>query len=222
MATEVEKLDTENSLRDIESFIKGNKWPLLLGVLSIFLGIAGYGFYKSHQSENHQIVANKAYSFSLAQLKQLEEDKITTEDFLKSYNENFKEFSGKEGPSFILLKSVDVLMQKKKYTSVISLLEENRSNITNIHLSYLLDLRLAAAYEETNQFDKALAVYEKMSQSAVDVARAQIYLNIGRVYSYINDLSKAELNFNYVIQNFKDDADATKLAKLFLDRLKTN
>ena len=205
---------------ELGSFISKNKALIIGLVVSLLLGVIGYGVYSSYAKKNSDKFGNRIFKFHTKEFTSLKDKKLSPSAFWGSFEKLAKEVSYDEALLLLGIESFDVLRKQKgdvEAHKVISLLNTHFGK-KNHYLSYFLLLREAVILEDLKQYDKAVVSLEKITTLSIKLMEAKTYLDLGRLYLKLNNKDKAKTSFYYVVDNFGND-EFGKMAKIYLSEI---
>lgn len=212
-------LDQTLEKTDLGHVINENKKAILILAVVTVIAIIGYAFFSHQKSTQYNDSLSQVYSFEQEVINKYNEKKLTDDEFIAKIKAMPSHLTGQPALVPSLFVSLDTLIANGKRTEVISLLEawEKHFN-TSSYMYYFLGLKLAPLYEDTNQYDKAIVVIQNLIASKIDMVKARMYLDLGRIYLKKDDKVHAKENFNFILKNHSE-SEASKLAKLYLQKL---
>jgi predicted negative regulator of RcsB-dependent stress response len=209
-------LDQTLNKTDFGTVINDNKKPILIAGVVIIIAIIAYSIFNNQSAKAYQSTLAEAYTFEKEVLITFNEGTIKSDVFLTKLNAMPAHIKGTASILPSLFIAIDKLIEEKKITEAIEILESWSKNFTKGSFSsYFMGLKLAPLYEDANSYDKAIAVLQAIVSSQINIAKDRVYLDLGRIYSKKGDKAKAEENFNFILKNYKD-SESAKMAKLYL------
>lgn len=131
------------------------------------------------------------------------EDALTEVE--KDFNKILDDFSGKMAGRQARLIFANMNYDAKKVDQSIALYEasledwDNKPSIKNLVLN-----ALGYAYEEKNDFEKAVTYYEKVRQGDEYIGKADALYNLGRLYAKLDAPEKSKKAYQKLNQDFTD------------------
>ncbi len=211
-------LDQTLNKTDFGHMINENKVGILIAGAVLVAAIIGFSLYSTQSEKAYQKSLSEAYVFEQDVLNAFNQDKINADEFIKKIKELPANVKGTNAIVPALFVSLDKLVKDGKQKEAIEILENWKANYSSgTFMSYFMGLKLAPLYEDNQMYDKAIDLLQSMIASKVEVVKARLYLNLGRIYLKKGDKSKAEENFNFIITNYKD-SEFAKTATLYLGK----
>ncbi len=204
---------------DIGHFINHHKNSVLIVFIVIFLAVVGYSFYRHKQNESSIQDLSAIYSFKNNYILPFVEGKITFDEFNGKFNGLTNDIKG--DPNFLI--SLMTVIQKLEETNMgkeaFTIVDETIKFLNTSNYLYVFwAMKYASLAEDHGDTKKAIESLEKVLTQKSEIARAQVYLQLGRLYKNLGDKDKAKANFKFVVEKFPNDS-AVKLAKYYLDEI---
>lgn len=201
------------------SWVSNNRNLAILIILAIFAAVFGWGGYSQMKNKNNVAFGDKIFAFQEAAYTQLIDKKLKPADYLVEFKSLQSEVGGYLGLAPVLIKSSGHLIDQGAYKEAIEVLELGHKTLKTPVLNNIISLHLAAAYEDLKDYKSAIRTLEDLNTSSFKLMEDKVYLDLGRLYIATQNIEKAKLNLNYLVENGKD-AEFIKLAKLYLIDLK--
>jgi predicted negative regulator of RcsB-dependent stress response len=211
-------LDQTLNKTDFGHMINENKTAILIGAAIIVALIVGFSVYSSQSEKAYQESLSEAYVFEQEVLSAYNEDKIKSDVFIQKVKELPANVKGTNTIVPALFVSLDKLVKDGKEKEAITILENWKTNYSGgTFMAYFMGLKLAPLYEDNQMYDKAIDLLQTMISSKVEVVKARLYLDLGRIYLKKGNKEKANENFNFIISNYKD-SEFAQTATLYLGK----
>jgi predicted negative regulator of RcsB-dependent stress response len=199
----------------LEKYVQKYRIQVIVGILVILAAPIGYGVYNNLKGKKNAEYADKVFSFSKKELKELKEGTLKPSEFINHFSILLKDISYNNSGLLVLLEAAEVMIEKNDLVSAKELLELGKSNFTSDYEKTLIGLRLSTVYEDLGEVDKAIELLEDLASSKVKILEGKVNLDLGRLYRKVNNPVKAKEKFQYVLNNF-DEEVYKKLAQLNL------
>lgn len=222
MATnqEVQTLEETLNKTDLGHVINENKRPILIAAAIVVLAIVAYSIFNYSKSQARLANLDLAFEVEQSVFSAYLEDKIKEEEFITKLQTLDKKLIGHANLVPSLIASINKVAAKDK---IISLAENWLKNIKKSNFLHLfLSLRLAALYEDQENYDMAITTLENEVGSPSKFLKDKIHFDLGRLYLKKGDRKTAQDRFNILLvedeKNSFDQApsDYAKLAKIYL------
>ncbi len=200
---------------EFEKYIQKYRIPIIVGTLVILAAPIVYGVYNNFKGKKNAEYADKVFSFSKKELKELKENTLKPSEFINHFSALLKDISYSNSGLLILLEAAEAMVEKNDLISAKEILELGKSNFTTEYEKILIGLRLSTVYEDLGENDKAIDLLEELASSKIKILEGKINLDLGRLYKKVNNPTKAKEKFQYVLNNF-DEEVYKKLAQLNL------
>ena len=207
MSTENNDLDAVLSRTGIGSLIAEYKVASVGLVVLLIVGAIGFSIYQNKSHEGLLEKADEVYLFKKESLEKFNEDKVSADEVVASFNSLWTKVGDFKGLAPVGLELSDELTKKGNKEQSLAVLEKLEKEYANkgVYLKYLIAIRLAAFYEDKNEFTKASELLESVLGSKVKVMEERLRLDLARLYFQANNPEKAKLNLNHVIEKSKDN-----------------
>ncbi|MEX0798409.1 MAG: tetratricopeptide repeat protein, partial [Bacteriovoracaceae bacterium] len=213
-----EALDETLKRTDLGQIINDNKKPILIAGLVVLLAIVAFSIYRYQANQQESQNLEQIYAFKNATVQPYLEDKISSDEAVEKILALGPELTGSPNLAPAIFEVANKLQAKDQASAAISILrkwfEQHRPGS---YLYFFTGLRLAPLYEDANQPDKAIGVYEGLVKGNYDILQGKIYLDLGRLHLEQNEMEKAKSFFDHVIKNH-EDTEYAKFARLYLQR----
>ena len=223
MATETDmapnrEIDQVLNQTEVGEWIAKNKTAVIGLVVLIIVGVFGWGGYQQVADKKAQKYGDRIYKFQEGPYTQLIDKKLAPAEFVTQFKALRAEVKDYMGLAPLVIKSADHLVSQEAYKEAVAILEEGRTFLKTPILNNVLSLHLATAFENLNDYPKAIATLEELNTSSMKLMEDKIYLDLGRLYLASGNKEKAKTNLQYLVDNGKE-AEFMKLAKLYLEDL---
>ncbi|MFI5389756.1 MAG: tetratricopeptide repeat protein [Bacteriovoracales bacterium] len=199
----------------LEKYVQKYRIQVIVGILVILAAPIGYGVYNNFKGQKNAEYADRVFTFSKKELKELKENTLKPSEFINHFTGLLKEISYNNSGLLVLLEAAEVMVEKNDLVSAKEILELGKSNFTSDYEKILIGLRLSAVYEDLGENNKAIDLLEDLASSKVKILEGKVNLDLGRLYKKVNNPGKAKEKFEYVLNNF-DEEVYKKLAQLNL------
>ena len=172
---------------------------------------------KKNEESKKTDSASAAYEFEITSLKEFTDKKINSEAVIQGYTNLSTSLDHKSALIPLSLKLSSALVEQDgKYENAINVLAStidlSGSNTKGVEL---LRVQLASLYEDNNQADKSIEVFETIKKSLPEYMGAYVYFHLGRIYKSAGNTVAAKEHLNFVVEKYKDTEEA-KLAGILL------
>lgn len=204
------------------SFVAKNKAAVIALLLVIILAVIGYGVFSTFNHKSNTEANARIFTYESGPLKTL----VTTSNDVNAASAvvAFKDLHKANGNYFgmlpVTLETADALINAKKYTEALEVLEVGLKVADSSYGTFFVLSRMAVAYEDLNQNDKAIEVLQKMTSNKAKVFEGKIYLDLGRLYLKMGDKENARKQLTHVVEKANSDSEFVKLAQIYLSQTK--
>lgn len=204
---------------DLGHVINENKKGILVAGVIIVIAVIAFAFY-SHQKEQSYIDnLSQVYAFEQDVIQKYNDKKLSDDEFIAKIKAMPSHLTGQATLVPSLFVALDKLIENGKSLEVSQVLESWAIHFnTTSYMYYFIGLKLAPLYENQTEYDKAINIYQNLIASKIDLTKARLYLDLGRIYLKKGDASKARENFEFINKKF-EGSEASKLADLYLQKL---
>lgn len=203
---------------ELGSWISQNKAPVISAIVLLVVCIFGYGVFNHFKTEKENKYGDALHSVVKEKLAPFQEGKVTAEELVKSFNDQWKDMGSFAGAAPFVIQIVDALTAKGNYQEAYALIADADQRIENPQLNYFINIRAAALAEDLGKKKEAIAHLKSVVGSGVKYFIGKVYLDLGRLYLETGDKEKAKASFQYVLDEGKE-AEFTKMARLYLDEI---
>lgn len=216
---ETQTLEQTLEKTDFGHVINENKKSILIAAAVLIVLIGGYSVWNQMAKKKYEDNLAQVYTFKTDVVDKYVDGKLKEDEFLTKINALPAHLKGQPTLLPSLFAAIDKLVKSNKTKEAVAILEGWSSQFNKGSFNFFfVGMRLAPMYENIGEVDKSIAITQKLIASSIDVAKAQNYLNLGRLYMSKGDNTKAKENFDYILKNY-DNSQAAKLAKLYLQSL---
>jgi tetratricopeptide (TPR) repeat protein len=203
---------------DASSFILRNKNALTGLVAGIVVAVIAFGLYVNFSDKSKAEFNSKIFNFENSALKTYAQnhEALALLNAIKSLK---SEIGNYPGLIPVVIKSSDLMMAQNQLNEAVDVLQIGLQASKNDYGTYFLLSRLAVAYEDLGQDQKAIETLEKMNSHSVKIFEGKNYLDLGRLYLKRGDKEKAKASFNFVVEKAKDEVEFVRIAKLYLSKI---
>lgn len=203
---------------DINQFVQKNIVAIVIVLLLIAAGIVGYGFYGQKAMKVNDRLSGMIFDFREKELTDLKDKKLEATAFMTKLRDLQGQVKDYRGLLPVLIQASDFLLSEGKNAEALEVLKMAQSNYNTPYINYLVNIRLAAVYEDLGQLNEAIATLEEVNATGLKFLEDKIYLDLGRLYRKTGDLEKAKMSFQYVVTNMAQD-EFKQLARIYLDEM---
>ncbi len=204
---------------DVNGFVQKNKTLLITLFILLTAAVAGFGFYSQVSDASRAEYNSKIYEFEQGPLKKYTETGAESKALLESFKSLHSAVKNYPGIFPVIIKMSDSLMAHKNLEDALSILAIGNSVSNNEYNNYFILARMAVAYEDLNQDQKAIETLEKMNNAKLKIFEGKIYLDLGRLYLKAGNKEKAKTSFKYVVDKANSESEFVKVAKLYLTKI---
>ena len=208
------------SLHDrFAAWVLDHRRGFLAVVTILLITVVVWGAYQVWQGQQDNQKLDKIYAFQSKNMKAWEEGTITAQDLAAAFQDLRQEVGPFVGLYPFALALSDELLSKGATNEVATILEDAMKNYVkgNNYRRYLVATRLAAAYEDLGQTQKAIDVLQSLDAAHTKLLPDKVKLDLGRLYRTI-DPAKAKTYLQAVVEN-SQVAEFSRIAKLYLQSL---
>lgn len=203
---------------ELGGWIAKNKNSVLLAIVLIFLGIVIYGVQDHFQTKKYDSYSDSLFKVVEAKVKPFEDDKISAEDLVLAFNQEWKKTGDFDGAGPFVIKVSDALVAKRKYEAAYQILSESVERLKNPTLNFFLTVRAAAVAEDLKKYEEAIVLLKKVLSNSGAYMQEKIYLDLGRLHLKKGEFEKAKAALNWVEENGKE-AEFQKVSQLYLEEI---
>ena len=204
---------------DVGNLFQKNKNLLITLFVLIVVVVIGFGLY-AHFSDQSQISFNsKIYQFEQGPLKKYSETGSDVTALIQGFKDLHHSVTNYVGLLPVVIKTSDALVAHKNLNEALEVLNVGQAIAKNEYHHYFVLARLAAAYEDLGQDQKAIETLEQMNSSQIKIFEGKNYLDLGRIYLKSGNKEKAKSSFQYVVDKANGEAEFVKIAKLYLGKM---
>ena len=186
---------------------------VLSALLAAVLGLWGFQQFKQGQADDFD---QRALDFREHALEDFKQGKLKPSDLLGQAQQVMGKLKGDILVASFLLEVAGQLLEARAFNEAAQLLDQYGRGLQGpAQMKALLGLQLAAAYEDLQQYQKAIPVLNELLP--LKVLEDKIYFDLGRYYQRTGDATKAHQSFDYVIKQYPDSS-FTPLARLYVSR----
>jgi predicted negative regulator of RcsB-dependent stress response len=200
---------------DMGHFIFEHRKSLVAALIVVFVGAVIFMFYRQNQQQTKLKLALELHQFESTVVKDMKENKLSPEDFLKQFQALRSELKTQAYLIPMTMELTKYLADKGQSDKALILAQEIYPHLKDSVAQIYLGHQLAALAEDNSQFDLALSTLEKLTQSKEKVLLTKTYLDLGRLAKKLNQKDKADKYFNLLVKDYPND-EYTKLARLYL------
>jgi tetratricopeptide (TPR) repeat protein len=179
-----------------------NKTAAMVGAVLLIIVMAfGAKFYMNYRTE--KILAMEAEAGMLYQEAREDPSKIpeALEKLEEVYQKYPRHFSGQTS----LYNAANLYYSQgeyqKAYDNYLLLKEKHSKN----ELIYPLALQsMAYCSEQLENYQEAKAKFEELLSMEIELSRAQLYMDLGRIYETLGDLERARASYQEVLDSYPD------------------
>jgi len=208
---ESQKLDTRTGIMEelnlppeIISFVRKNARTLqivLVFFVVLVLSWIFYDYYTDHQENNAASLLASAM-----QIEKTEEQLPVLEEVVHDYPRTDAALWGKLELAHLDFKNGAFDSATVKYEEIISKLPTDSSLVP------LVRINLAQSYEETGQYDQAIAQYNLLKKTTG--FKEEAHLALGRIYKAKDDSSQARKEYEELLSTMDDEVDPQLRSKV--------
>lgn len=200
------------------AWIYANLTLVVTLLVLIVVGGAGFGGWTLYQENLNKTASRAVYEFEKETLSPFMSEDISIEEVLNSWDDLHQSFIGRKPLLPVLLFITDELIERGENQQAYNILSEGINNFRGEYAEYFLLMRMAVVQEDLEMFDKAIKSLERLERSSLNLLGEKVYLDLGRLYMQQNQLSKARVSFEHVVNNMGQD-EFVKLARIYLSML---
>ena len=182
---------------EVISFVRKNSRNLQIGLICIVVMVLAWVFYDYYT----ELQENKGASL-LASAMQVE----ATEERIQVLENVINDYSGTDAALWSKLELAHLDYQEGRFDAATAKYEDILGKIpADSSLMPLARMNLAQSYEETSQYDQAIAQYNLLKQSTGFTEEA--HLALGRIYTAKDQAAEARKEYEDLLSTMNDEAD---------------
>lgn len=203
---------------EVGAFIAKHLVLFISAIVLVIFGVIGWGIYNYQGEQKNAVYAQAVHTFTQETFTQFELDKISAEEFLKSYDALVLETQNSIVLAPLAIQASDAFLGKSLWQEALKVLAPLENHKSDPFVHFFVATRQAVAYEDLGSFDEAISVLEKLNTSSVKMMEDKVYLDLGRLYMRTGNTEKARLSFEHVTKVMAQ-SEFSALAHLYLNQL---
>lgn len=216
---ESQNFETELKSTELGDFILRYKTIAILLILAILAGIVAGGVISHLNKKKEQATADALYLFEESALKDFQADKLTSAKLVEELNTIKAKFNSPNALMTTSLFVFDALVSKdtkEAKADALNVVKDLESQ--NNYQKFLINPRLALAYELNGNNDAAIKALEELVATGLKVNEGKIYIDLGRLYMVKGNKEMAKKSFDYV-KTINTESVFKSLADFYLGSL---
>jgi len=208
------------SLHDqVAGWILDHRRGFLTSITVILVGILVWGIWSYHSQTKATQKLGAIYAFQEKTAADFEAGTLDPAAFMAGYQQLRQEVGSFTGLYPVALIIADELLAKEAYQEALTILEDALKYYVrgNAFRRYFVGSRLAVAYENLGQTEKAIEILKTLDAGRLKLLPDKVKLDLGRLYRQ-RDPAKAKMYLNEVAEK-SSLAEFSRIAKLYLNQL---
>ncbi len=188
-------------------FVRANQKALVFAAAAVVLVavlIAGVIFFQKRAEESAQALLGNA----LARMESIQRGQASEtgyEELKPEFKEIIERYGSTDAAKAALLKYADLCYQTGDYETAIDMYQQALDAYGKDQALRALVLNgLAYAYEETQDYDQALQVFNRIVKNGSGAMKAQALFNLGRVYGKAGEPDKQREVYERLVSDYPD------------------
>jgi tetratricopeptide (TPR) repeat protein len=211
------------SLHDrVAGWILDHRREFISAIALLLVGIMIWGGWHYHDQLGAAKKLDQIYAFQEKNAEELASGALSPADFLTRYQQLRQEVGSFSGLYPFALAMADELMAKNANQEALTILEDAQKYYVrgDAYRRYFVGSRLAVAYENLGQNQKAIDVLQTLDAARTKLLADKVKLDLGRLYRTI-DPAKAKTYLKAVADS-SALAELSRIAKLYLNQMDTD
>lgn len=216
---ESQNFETELKSTELGDFILRYKTIAILLIFAILAGIVAGGVISHLNKKKEQATADALYLFEESALKDFQADKLTSAKLVEELNTIKAKFNSPNALMTTSLFVFDALVSKdtkEAKADALNVVKDLESQ--NNYQKFLINPRLALAYELNGNNDAAIKALEELVATGLKINEGKIYIDLGRLYMAKGNKEMAKKSFDYV-KTINTESVFKSLADFYLGSL---
>lgn len=217
-ATGTQTLEETLNKTDFGHVIYENRKIFLALILAILVGATGYLVWKQTKEASALNTSVQVFEFQSGIWADVKAGKTGIPELATAFDK--LDSSVKSAPVMlpIVLEMSQFLVEKGSLAEAELILSQYASTTQNSISAFFVNMQRAVVLEKLGKVSEAITAMEKVAQNKDTLVPGRVYLELGRLYKVNGDKAKAQTQFDYVVNNYPNEAEA-KMAKLYLAEL---
>lgn len=215
-ATGTQTLEETLNKTDFGHVIYENRKAFLGVIVAILIGVTGFLVWKQTQHAsalNHSV---SVFEFQTGIWADVKAGKTGVPELVSAFEK--LDNGTKTAPVMlpVVLEMGQYLTEKGSLAEAEKIL--GQYSVQNQIATFFVNMQRAVILEKMGKTAEAITALEKVAQNKESLVPGRVYLELGRLYKANGDKGKAQTQFDYVMNNYPNEAEA-KMAKLYLAEL---
>lgn len=210
------KSETDELLKQTElgEFIANNK-PLVFGLIAlVIIGLFGNGFYREHAKKARAENAAKINSFTNSEFQNFKDKKLDGKTLITEIGKLNKELGQDIAILPLILFGVEEFEKRADSQSAMELLNL-APKMDNPYSEFFFMNKKVELLEDLGKFQEALNAINSLSPKASMLLEEKVFLDKGRLFMKMGNLSEAKKNFELVTTKVGQE-EFVKLARIYI------